>query len=232
MTKIESVEGDEKRYRIVFEFIYGEIIKSISILFSKNVQGIKMHRDETNKHVWRGEIILDAGIYLYKYVINPIVRVNDPDACEYDVDSEGEVWSKLVVGDMEYFEGSKGMKICGTQLSTMPNFSIVTAVYPITVKKIYLAVNIKLQSGVHSVSVIWYHGDGKIIRFEERAILTYECDVDKVCKAVFLLTVAEAFFVPGTCRVDILFDGRYMRANYFQILKKGENLRNYINVIV
>ena len=57
---------------------------------------------------FRVSVSLREGKYTYKFMVNNTIRFNDPDADDYVVDENGEVWSECIVQD----ELKQSEKIC------------------------------------------------------------------------------------------------------------------------
>ena len=83
----------EREISFFYDDIHGGI-KSVELILRTVNQEFNIPMFK-NKYYFEVTKFLRKGQYMYKYLVEGIVRLNDPKAECYIVDSAGEVWSFL-----------------------------------------------------------------------------------------------------------------------------------------
>ena len=123
------------------------------------------------QHYWFCES--DAEIVRYKFVINDILRLNDPNAGRYMEDENWEVWSVAGEGNgiepkLSYFNISDNMTRGITKAIKKAAYMLQRPL------DIYTGVGICHVKGLHSVTYICFQPDGSIYKLEESSIGQFE----------------------------------------------------------
>lgn len=187
---------------------------------------VMMKFDATEYH-WSVEI--DDIVLRYKFVINHIIRLNDPRAGNYTLDERGETWS--VPGET------------GTNLPELQSYNISNVINSrenISLKKatfvydrpldIYVSVDVRNVQGIHSLTFICFQPDGRIYKIEECSIGHQENLEDY--RVVFKNHIERMLgrVAEGMWAVQVYLDGKSIIKDYFVLKRKiisNSTLLNY-----
>lgn len=193
--------------------------KSVKMLFSDqsyNEYFIQMEYDK-QEHYWFCECELD--IIRYKFVVNDIIRLNDPMAKRYVTDERGEVWSVQDYTDrmlprMVRYNVSDGIESAtkGTRKKTM-------YIYTKTMD-LYISTSIIDVKDIHSVTYISFQPDGRIYQLEERMVGEKDKAMDY--NVLFCNHIAHNLgrVAEGMWSFQIYLDGRCVIKDYFSLKRK------------
>ena len=174
----------------------------------------------------------------YKFVINDIIRLNDPKACRYVLDEKGEVWSvpytdktdikdymidnkKIVIdkhGIITKWQSSfkKSQLLWSVlQLDTETEY-----IYDKPIEMEYMLI-LNHLSGIHSVTFMCYQPDGRLFHFEEIA-LAQRLDESQIWEVSVnnRISKMEPKYALGKWQIQIYIDGEYRLTDYFVLKEK------------
>lgn len=158
-------------------------------------------------------------IHMYKYVVNDIIRLNDPNATGYVFDQKYEVWSvcdksKAIVPKLSEYgiSSDKGKSISRVDKKA-------SYIYD---KPLDIYVGIKTQSviGLHSLTYICFQPDGRIYKIEECAI--GKNDVMEEYEVIFQNHIAHipGRVAEGMWAFQVYLDGHCIIKDYFVLKRK------------
>ncbi len=177
---------------------------------------LEMKQGKTEKNIWCIDVKEMKEKFIYKFAINKTIRINDPMADEYMMMSNGEVWSVI---------NNKKEKIVGYKDDLFKYAEIEV----INKNKVQLIADIMTMDKIHTVSVLWYQSDGKIICFEEYCIIDEQV---KIKEYVFELDLTDKVKRSGLYKTTLLIDGEQVYSNYFELVKLKNTEITYLDMIV
>lgn len=179
------------------------------------------------EHNWCVEV--EDVVLRYKFVINHIIRLNDPQAGAYAIDEHGETWS--VPGDVKAWVP----KLQNYNISNVINAKENTLVKKATFVydrplDICVSVDVHNVQGLHSLTFMCFQPDGRIYKIEECSIgrqgkledyrVVFKNHIERM-----LGRVAE-----GMWAIQVYLDGNSMIKDYFVLKRKvisNNTLFNY-----
>ena len=201
---------------MLFKMSYKEKVEQVYLVFFEDDYWIPMKRSETENGKWYVEVSISGKRCIYKYAINRSVRINDPFAEEYTVMPSGEVWS--VTNTTNYQDSVYKNEIIKEVKLYMKNENEVA-----------LCAAILFSDELHSISLIWYQSNGKIIQFEEYAITEQKKKIRRCC---FELDMNHKNKRQGLYKVAILVDGEQVYSDYFSFIHKRNRNESYIDISI
>lgn len=195
-----------------------------------NKHSKSMYYKEDYRYIESGEDIVR-----YKFVINGMIRLNDPYALKYVRDDNGEIWS---VPNTDMPIQSRNISMNGyISINEQININeyavsdIITSKAGKSVKKkefvldrplnLYFRMNLSGVRSLHSITVIYFQPDGRIYYLEEGGIYADEeddCEVDIIFKKQ--ISETEMRFAEGVWQIRAFLDGKSVIKDYF-VLKKN-----------
>lgn len=200
------------------EKFYGiETVKMEYCTEDKRLHLVVMIYDEEEMH-WYIEV--NKQIIRYKFVINDVIRLNDPKAAYYIADDKWEVWS--VPGECcDNIPKLKTYNISNAMNNGVDN-SIKKTDYiydrPID---IYIGVKIGNVKGVHTLTLICFQPDGSIYMLEESTIGQFE-QKEADYEVIFKSRIAriQGRHAEGMWSVQMYLDGKLVIKDYLVLKKK------------
>lgn len=182
---------------------------------------------------FRASVSLREGKYTYKFMVNNTIRFNDPDADNYVLDENGEVWSECIVQD----ELEQSKKICSTTVKKyiLSNRRILDKLiskrefFVSMDTHIYMSTEICMRKGIHSITEVWHRADGILYAVREHPV---EMKNDGINKKIFFISLNSKKIRLGIWRIDIYVDGKKMISEYFSIAFRNASRQHFINVII
>ena len=189
------------------------IFNKAEIIGNFNLKNMIMTKKEDN---WFCKIELKDGVYVYKYVFDDYIRLNDPQAKEYIIEENGEVWSKIEIQNNQIVLIENLSQVIVNQYVITDKLAnkISSDLYRNVFNKIFdekVAIGISLEgvSKTHSLTVIWYQPDMSIHHIEEQA-LSPNCETETSNALLWLwinLNDYNRQYLYGLWSVDIYLDG-------------------------
>ena len=208
------------KYIYTQEFYNTENVKLEFCDTNNNIQSIFMKYDNQERH-WFCEC--DKDIARYKFVVNGIIRLNDPNAAGYVEDEKWEVWS--VPGECEIQKPKLSFYNISNNMSNGVAKSIKKAAYTLDRPlDIYAGADIAHVKGLHSLTYICFQPDGSIYKLEECSIGQFEkneADYEVVFRNHIVATLGRA--AEGMWSFQIFLDGKSVVKDYFVLKRKVIN---------
>ncbi len=170
----------------------------------------------------------DINIICYKYVLNEIIRLNDPNVNKYIIDDSGEVWSV----PNEIKAGYNQSPILDNYIiSNLPNSNISRKEFIYgQMPEIFFGINLTGISDIHSITYICFQPNGQIFHLEEKSINTSKDNIYKT-NVIFKTNISNVpiNYAIGMWCVQAYMDGRCIVKDFFTVKKKVVNRQQYMN---
>ena len=203
-----------------FKYTFKHNVSEIKLVFRNYDKIISMKRNIMNPFLWDCNIDLKEGVYLYKFAINSLIRLNDPTANEYICDEQGEVWSVIRVNSINNISSSSTAYILKAELQVyLSKYAIINT-------------ELHCDKDIHSISLMWHQGNGKMIKFEEFCLHTMN---NSLLHKTYILDTSSIPVTSGLYRVIIFIDGEQIYTNYFQMIKHKNDYmfnQNHIDIAI
>lgn len=194
-------------------------IQSAQLLIVDNnrVKILPMKYSET---AWNISLNLPDGEYLYKFILNNGIRMNDPNAYEFRECDNGEILSVLKISDGKVvrsnYKQSEISKFC-IYTGSSPG-SHKTIMYPRD-RKCYARFELNNVIGTHSITVLWYQPDGSLYHIEETALIAVSRGHSSYSETLWVnLEKTTHNFEYGTWMTEIYIDGIKQIREYFNVI--------------
>lgn len=185
---------------------------------------------EENQY-WYVELALNDGIYLYKFIIDEGLKLNDCNAKEYIKWINDEIWSVLHVPyNRNCAICETEMNIIGYSMTPGVRYGLFFSNHEFSLfrdKKYSISMEIDGVCGVHSVTAVWYREDKSIYHIEERNIEFNEINKKIRINLVFWVNLPNCIDTKRNWEVEIFIDGKITIKDYF-IGKKYEGVNRII----
>ena len=191
-----------------------------------------MEKDDENN--WWTEVDLLPGEHLYKFVINDIIRMNDPI---YEPNEEGELMSLILINeDNERLFNNEQYTVHIEKYNMLnqileEDIQINKKLFNINIdERVVTKFEFTNVTGIHSITVLWYRPDNTLNHFSENVLFTPESEEDKPIKMWFWMEVDEPILT-GMWSIKLFVDGEFILEDTFNIgnspiynpIKKGKN---------
>lgn len=218
MTKYgQAMEGEHMRYRFNQQFFMIESVR-LELYDSKGeFHSIAMIYD-AGEGEWYCEN--DIEVSRYKYVVNDIIRLNDPASSEYVYDEKWEVWSVPTenIEEKPYLSMYNVSDIMnnGVRASVKKTEYVYDRSFDI-----YVGVGICNVKGLHSLTYMCFQPDGRIYMLEESSMGQFEPN-EADYEVVFRNRISR---IPGRnaegmWSFQVYLDGKRVVNDYFIVKKK------------
>jgi hypothetical protein len=173
---------------------------------------------------WVVDYTLPKGEYLYKFLLNDSIHLNDSYANLYSFDKHKEVWSILNVSDSH-------QRIYNTSFYTIHLDDYLIYCHndineTTLVKKQFNLLkdtNVTIQfafsniSGLHSATVLWFSPTGEIFDYAEEMLFAQEGNPYFLTYFSLNLFENKDSILDGTWRICLFLDGRFILSDYFHL---------------
>lgn len=176
-----------------------------------------MNYDDSEMY-WYIEI--EKNITRYKFVINDIIRLNDPKASSYISDDKWEVWS--VPGECD----NETPKLKAYNISNAMSHGVDNAIKkteyiydrPIDV---YIGAKIGNVKGIHTLTLICFQPDGSLYMLEESTMGQFE-QQEADYEVIFKNRIAriQGRYAEGMWSIQVYLDGKLVIKDYLVLKKK------------
>lgn len=211
-------------------------ISSVEIIWNTHeLENTEMHKERLEDK-WIAEAdISSKGTYTYRFLINGLFTLNDPNANMFQPDSEGKLWSAIVIDEQgrqlfnneQYSVNIESVQIADDyyddknesqyEFATTNTNHIVTR---------YEFTNV---TGVHTASVLWLNPNGEISAWAEEAILP----TNESSYAWFGLdTINMDSNSAGIWNILLFIDGKYVFAHTFTIIYETRKVTSGFDVTI
>lgn len=186
---------------------------------------------EAVKGGWEITLELTPGKHQYKFIINGVLRLNDPNASEYSVDQEGEVWSIVHVDN----RGKLGKNINHGTLQ-LTDYIITKNKMNLVEEARYINnFNLNMDStvfagfefshilGIHTITVVWVNSLYQLHHISDHYIEVKEGDENDAVDVWFWIDLQEKEreYPQGTWYAKLLVNGAFVMEDKFTIGRGG-----------
>lgn len=175
---------------------------------------------DTSKGEWLCEY--EGDIDRYKFVVNDIIRLNDPMAPSYTYDSDWEVWSSSSKSASAQSKPHIAFCVTAERIANGLNKAVRKTEYvydkPLD---IYTGVSLEAVEGIHSITYICFQPDGSIYMIEEDSIGQFEPEKSDY-EIIFKNHISgmPGRGAEGMWVIQIYLDGRCIAKDYFVMKRK------------
>ncbi|MGN0375273.1 MAG: hypothetical protein ACI4EN_07215 [Butyrivibrio sp.] len=181
-------------------------------VFNRKVRTIAMEYCLTG---WRISLDLPDGEYLYKFVFNDGIRMNDPEAYCYREWINGEVWSLLNIKDGKAV--SRRYDAVNIRNVIVHSKSGKLLQYPGD-RRCYADFEINNVKGIHSLTILWYQPDGSLYHIEETTVRASGTGFSSFAETMWVeLDMKSHSFDLGTWMVEVYADGIRQVREFFNV---------------
>lgn len=198
-----------------------EKVELIIFVDKKSITKMPMYKSE---NIWRAELELVQGEYMYKFLINGTVEINDPEANIYELDEKNEVWSVAIIN-------AEGQRLYNNTQYTVhiDKYSIDNSAHEkylevnkrdfsiLVDQKVVARFEFTNVTGLHSTTVLWCTPSGKIYNSTDSALYTISpADSATTLFLLDLSTIKDKELL-GLWSIKFLVDGAYVLEDKFQL---------------
>lgn len=200
----------------------GISISSVEIIWNtEGLENIEMHKELLGEK-WTAEVnILSKGTYTYRFQINGLFTLNDPNANMFQPDNEGKLWSAILIDEQgrQLFNNEQySVNIESVQIADDYYDDIDESQYEFSTadtKHIVTRYEFTNVTGVHTASVIWLNPNGEISAWAEETVLpTTESNYAWFGLDTINMDINSA----GAWSILLFIDGKYVFAHSFTFI--------------
>lgn len=193
---------------------------------SKENKETPMKKDGEN---WIFEKPFIKGEYMYAFLINGNLMLNDPMANMYAPDDKEKIWSVLLVdnnGKRLYNNKEYSVHIKSYLLSPFitedKNLQLKRVYNKFSDEKVVARFTFKNVTGLHNATVAWYKPDGSLYQFSEQYLMEPEKQGEEIDLWFWLDLKKEKSKMPsGSWLLYLFIDGAYVLEDMFTINEKS-----------
>lgn len=221
--KMRNVLGEGVRMELSYQDPDGVSIETIQVIWDDNV--ISPVSMILNNGIWRMQMESNEKKYLYRFLINNSISVNDPYANMYGSDCDGTLWSV-------YFENEENQRLYNSTqyyleikellLSDTVKDIIVpqrdNRFFPIADKMTAICVKISDGTGLHTLTMLFINPNHEIIDLAEQTVdLDMKEEDDIIVWFYRNIDQKRKDFMYGTWTYLLLVDGQYWLQGQYDI---------------
>jgi hypothetical protein len=203
--------------KIKFRYYYPDAQKVSVVGDFNNWDGYANVMAKNEEGFWEDEILIGPGRYRYRFLIEDLVKVNDPYANIYVQNENGELDSLIIIDE----EGRRliNEKIYNVHLEdyimsdSFENKHIKKR-FNLTDEKVIVRFDFTEVTGVHTVTLLWIKPNGEIYYVTENLLI--ESDNKNEKTLWFWININERI-MPGQWKIRVLIDGLIIFDDYFVI---------------
>lgn len=203
--------------KIKFRYYYPDAQKISVVGDFNNWDGYANVMAKNEEVFWEDEILIGPGRYRYRFLIEDLVKVNDPYANIYVQNENGELDSLIIIDE----EGRRliNEKIYNVHLEdyimsdSFENKNIKKR-FNLTDEKVIVRFDFTEVTGVHTVTLLWIKPDGEIYYVTENLLIENDNKNEKTLW--FWININERI-MPGQWKIRVLIDGLIIFDDYFVI---------------
>ncbi len=224
--------------RIEYEERQDLKVENISVIGSFNEFDHEEGKMKKENGVWYYEKDLKKGEYLYRFLINDSIKLNDSTANIYLINENEELWSAILIGDRDkrLFNNTQyRVNIENYQLDNKLNTKIFEEskkIYNIvTDKKAVAKFEFTEITGIHAVTLIWYNPWGNVVNISEGNIYKeIEDESDSATLCFWIDLSAQEDLLLGRWKIKLFINGEFILEDIFNVVNKGTYyINNTIN---
>lgn len=206
-------------------------IETISIIGEFNDYDENATPLELVKSGWFVDIELPTGKYPYKFIINGVLRLNDPNASLYSSDRDGEIWSVVYVGINGELkpESDCGILHLTNHVISNKTMDLIEEVRHKNNFNIHMDSKVAAGfefcniSGKHTITAIWVNSQYHMHHISDHYIDVNDGDENNAADVWFWIDLQEKEreYPLGTWYVKLFVDGGFLMEEKFTIGNGG-----------
>jgi len=197
-------------------------ISKVSVITEFNEKIIEERIMKKYENKWITSFSLNPGEYLYKFLINDKIRLNDPFAKVYIPNKNGELFSYLKInkeGKQLYSSKQYYVNVNDYLLSSVVTDRIINIKKNFNLnidKKIVARFQFDIVTGIHTATVVWFNPKGEVFSWaEEKLFKSENCDTNPVILWFWFDLNNE--ILEGKWFLKLYIDGEYLLEDSFYI---------------
>ena len=206
--------------------------KEVSIIGDfNNWNGSKNKMTQNEEGIWVTELDLLPGEYHYKYLVDNIIRMNDPMNNLYIPDEQGELNTLLIINEQgERMESAEpfNVHIENYHLTNRVDETTPThdkKVFNLNDEQIVCRLEFLHVTGVHNVSILWYRPDQEFYYMTENILWTPEEEKGKSIIQWYWIQVREDMPI-GKWTIKLYINGSFIFSDEFIVQPTGYYMYN------
>lgn len=219
------------KYLFTYNFPKAKVVTVIGDF--NNWSNSKNIMKKNEQGIWETEIDFSPGEYRYKFLIDNIIRMNDPTNNIYIQDEKGELTTLLIINEhgelMENIHPSK-VHIENYHLTNRINDNISIQdkkTFNLYDEKIVCRLDFLDVIGVHNVSILWYRPDGEFYYMTENLLWAQDEDKGKPIVQWYWIN-AHNDLPRGKWTLKLYINGTFIFADNFVFQPTGYYMQNGI----
>lgn len=219
----ETLQGGSQMYKFFFGDVKELEIKTVSVVGDfNNWEKDKNMMHKNDEGIWETEISLQPGTYLYQFMVNGQLPLNDTQASLMDVTNKGELKSVIKISeegrrlgiDKKYNVNFSDYGLCTEENKfdrSKKQFSIAKD------EMLYANFEFKEVTGVHNLTLLWTSPDGSWANIEEYPFYTPEGKEDKPIIISSKLPLDRSTMT-GDWKLQVFINGHFIFEDSFTVL--------------
>ncbi len=225
------------RIRITYEEIPQLKVETISIIGSFNGYDAGKGILQKQGNIWYTDVDLKEGEHYYKFLINGHLKLNDPKAGLYLPLGEKELWSVISMNEKEeqhYLREPYTLTIeeytVTDKVSRSPVVGSRKQYHLQTDKQLVVRMKFRDITGLHTVSALWYDGNGQLHEVTENLLYAEE-DRKKPVYLWFWIDLGrdKDLYPEGMWSMQLFIDGTYIMEDWFALTDTRAVTMNAVN---
>ncbi|MCX7904450.1 MAG: hypothetical protein N2486_08045 [Caloramator sp.] len=203
--------------KIKFRYYYPDANKVSVVGDFNNWDGYANVMTKNEDGIWEEEILIGPGKHRYRFLIDDVIKVNDPYANIY-VQNENDELDSLIIIDEE------GRRLINEKIYNvhLEDYIISDSFENKNIKKRFNFIDEKVitrlefteVTGVHTVTLLWFKPNGEVYYVTENILIENE---DKKEQTLWFWININERIMPGQWRIRLLIDGLIVFDDYFSI---------------
>lgn len=178
---------------------------------------------------------MPQGTNKYRFLVNGLFTLNDPDCNIYEFDENEKLWSAIVIdsngnrlyNNEQYNVNVESVKLLKDYRETSDEQTLIFSTYD--TEHIVARYEFTDVTGVHTASVVWINPNGRISAWAEE-IITHTDDSNYVWFGLNTADMEQSD--SGEWRILLFIDGRYVLTNFFNVSCEKKKAIHSFNVII
>ncbi len=199
------------------------ILQSVSVIgnfLADSAEPVQMKKEGDR---WQSEFDLPPGEHLYKFLLNQELPIFDPSNNLFEQDSEGELWSLIIIDDdwqrLLSYERYH-MNLFSYQLSLGEDRKRIRGYCEVTPLQIGVTIGCNEITGVHVITAAWYSPNETLFEYSENIVCA---EGDESVYARFWIEHKRAYtqFPSGQWKLKLFVNGVLVIEDSFSVISDG-----------
>jgi hypothetical protein len=176
---------------------------------------------------WYGVIDLQEGVYRYKFLVNGILKLNDPFAGSYEKDKAGEVWSLAYVDKQRkrrQIQGDLHIElfhyiITDRIVENLEEAKLKRNFDTLRDSKIYAGFEFGNILGTNTITTLWINPNAELFHISDHVVHVLEGDENNATNVWFWLDLKDKGreYTNGIWQIELLINGELIAEERFQL---------------